>query len=106
MDAECNWPGSVHDAKIVANTAVYKNMRTGNLPQAYYNILPGHESIPNYVIGDPAYPLTRCCMKEFQFYIENKIVIFSNILLGAQKQIEMFLGDSKRVGDFHQKLLI
>ena len=89
MDAECNWPGSVHDAKIVANTAVYKNMRTGNLPQAYYNILPGHESIPNYVIGDPAYPLTRCCMKEFQFYIENKIVIFSNILLGAQKQIEM-----------------
>ena len=72
MDVECKWPGSVHYAKVFANSAVRKYMRTGNLPQTFYNIMPGYESIPNYIISDSAYLLTPYSMKEFQYCIENK----------------------------------
>ena len=54
MDVECKRPGSVHDTKAFANSAVCKNMRTGNLQHTFYNILPDDESIPKYIIGDPA----------------------------------------------------
>ena len=71
MDVECKRPGSVHDAKVFANSAVCKNMRTGNLQHTFYNILPDYESIPKYIIGDPTLLLTLYCMKEFRYCIEN-----------------------------------
>lgn len=62
MDVECKWLGSVHDAKGFANSVVCKNIRTDNLPQRSYNILSGYESLSNYIVGDPAYPVTRYCI--------------------------------------------
>ena len=65
MDVECRWPGSVHDAKVFSNSFVKNKLQSGELPQTFNNLLPGDNKIPNYLIGDPAYPLTPHCIKEF-----------------------------------------
>lgn len=79
MDVECKWPGSVHDAKVFSNSAINDKLKTGKLPQTFNCLLPGHEAVPNYLIGDPAYPLTPFCMKEFQTCTTNEQVVYNKI---------------------------
>ena len=57
MDVDCRWPGSCHDAKVYANSKIYNNMQDNEMPMQFKQILPGEAKIPNYLIGDPAYPL-------------------------------------------------
>ena len=33
------------------------------MPAAFQTVIPGCEIVPNYLIGDPAYPLTPFCMR-------------------------------------------
>ena len=33
------------------------------MPAAFQTVIPGCEIVPNYLNGDPAYPLTPFCMK-------------------------------------------
>ena len=66
MDVDCRWPGSCHDAKVYANSKINKNMQDNEMPMQFKQILPGEAKIPNYLIGDPAYPPTAYCMKEFE----------------------------------------
>ena len=77
MDLECRWPGSIYDAKVFSNSFVMNKLQSGELPQTFNNLLPGHNKIPNYVIGDPAYHLTPHCMKEFQSCKNDAEVIFN-----------------------------
>ena len=85
MDVECKWPGSVHDAKVFSNSYVCQSLQNGNLAKSHLSLLPGFEAIPNYLIGDPAYPLTPFCMKEFQYCAENKHVLFNHMLRSASR---------------------
>ena len=64
MDVDCRWPGSVHDAKVFANSSIGKMLRENNMMRTFQTI--GYEKIPNYIIGDPAYPLTPYLMKEYE----------------------------------------
>ena len=57
MDVECKWPGSVHDAKVFANSSINAKLRSNKLPCTFQTPIPGGVKIPNYLIGDPAYPL-------------------------------------------------
>ena len=95
MDVECRWPGSVHDAKVFSNSFVNNKLQSGELPQTFNNLLPGHNKIPNYIIGDPAYPLTPNCMKEFQSCKTDAEVIFNNMLRSARNPIECAFGRLK-----------
>ena len=95
MDVECKWPGSVHDAKVFSNSAVNRKLKEGRLPHTFNSLLPGYEAVPNYLIGDPAYPLTPFCMKEFQTCLTNEQVIFNNMLCAARNQIECAFGRLK-----------
>ena len=95
MDVECKWPGSVHDAKVFANSYVCQGLQNKRINQTNFNLLPGYDSVPSYLIGDPAYPLTSFCMKEFQSCTENKPVVFNNLLRGARNQIESAFGRLK-----------
>ena len=95
MDVECKWPGSVHDAKMFANSSINHKMKTGQLPKTFITLLPGYEAIPNYLIGDPAYPLTPFCMKEYQSCVTNEEVVFNNMLRSARNQVECAFGRLK-----------
>ena len=64
MDVDCRWPGSVHDAKVFANSQICIKLRTHAIPITEQVVVPGRGKVPNYLIGDLVYPLTSYCMKE------------------------------------------
>lgn len=63
-------------------------MHSNEIPIIYKQIIPGEEKIPNYIIGDPAYPLTPFCMKEHESCKSNAQTVFNNILRSARNPIE------------------
>ena len=83
MDVDCRWPGSVHDAKVFSNSSISHKLREQQLPQTFQTLIPGLDKIPNYLIGDPAYPLTPYCMKEYETCNENAQVVFNGLLRSA-----------------------
>ena len=95
MDVDCRWPGCAHDAKVFANSQINNALKSGNLPGTFNNLLPGYDKIPNYIIGDPAYPLTPFCMKEYQSCKTNSEVLFSNMLREARNPVECAFGRLK-----------
>ena len=103
MDVDCRWPGSVHDAKVFANSSINKKLRENNLPVTYQQLLPGRSRVGTYLIGDPAYPLTPYCMKEFAKCTTDAQVIFNNILRSARNPIECAFGRLKARWSFLTK---
>ena len=95
MDVECRWPGSVHDAKMFANSSVNYKLREEQLPKTFQTIIPGFDKIPNYLIGDPAYPLTPYCMKEHETCNKNAEVVFNGLPRSARNPIECAFGRLK-----------
>ena len=83
---------------MFSNLAINKNLRDNLLPTTYSIPLPGQDPIPNYLIGDPAYPLTLYSMKEYQSCSSNSEVIFDNLLRSARNQVECSLEDLKLDG--------
>ena len=61
MDVESKWPGSVHDVKVFANSSIWKRLRSSDLPIIFKTISNSEVKVPNYLIGNPAYPLHKKC---------------------------------------------
>lgn len=95
MDIDCSWPGSLHDAKIFANSKINQSMTENTLPITYQSLLPGFTKIPNFLIGDPAYPLTPYVMKEYTHCTKNEEVVFNNVLRSSRNPIECAFGRLK-----------
>ena len=96
MDVECRWPRSVHDAKVFANSSFNQKLVSGEIPKTKLSVcFPGSENLPNYVIVDPAYPLTPFCMKEYATCSSNEDVIFNALLRAARNPIECAFGRLK-----------
>ena len=95
MDVDCRWPGSVHDAKVFANSTINKKLRDKDLPMTYQQLIRGRSKVGCYLIGDPAYPLTSHCMKEYERCTSNSEVIFNNILRSARNPVECAFGRLK-----------
>ncbi|XP_057310515.1 putative nuclease HARBI1 [Hydractinia symbiolongicarpus] len=94
-NVEIKWPGSVHDARVFANCTVQEKYLNGEFKLFYKEIVEDGESVPQLLLGDPAYPLLPHVMKEFDHCISNEQVIFNQMLRSARNQIECAFGRLK-----------
>ena len=95
LDVEIMWPGSVHYARVYANSKLNKHFSEKTLPMTYRTLLPGTDRIPPLVLGDPAYPLLPNVMKEYGEDAHDKKAIFNQILRTGRNQIECAFGRLK-----------
>ena len=59
------WPGRVHDARVFANSSLYRKGQTGHLHPASMSRKINGIDIPLLVLADAAYPLLPWVMKPF-----------------------------------------
>ena len=64
LDVYTGWPGSVHDAHVLAHSTFYKKANTGQLLSAATRMING-VNVPVFVIGDSAYPMLPWLMKPY-----------------------------------------
>jgi len=95
IDVESRWPGSVHDAKGFANSSIHAKLRSSKLPSTFQTPVEGSVKIPNYLIGDPAYPLLSFCMKEYDARASNEQVILTTCCVPPETKSNVLLGDSR-----------
>ena len=50
------WPGSVHDARVLANSLLYRKVTNRQLLQGS-SLRYGSHEIPTLLVGDSAYPI-------------------------------------------------
>ena len=81
------WPGSVHDARVLANSALYKKVTGGELLQGEEIQLQG-QTLGTFVIGDSAYPFLPWLVKPF---------LFSSSLNSQQKKFNYKLSQARVV---------
>ena len=81
IDVDYRWPGNCHVPKDYANSNINKKkMQQREIPIIYKQTIPGEEKVANYLIVDPAYPLTSFFMKEHKSCKSNAQTIFNSML--------------------------
>lgn len=64
-DIVIGWPGSVHDARVLANSEIFKRANNNSLFSEVVTRKLGDQEVRPIIIGDPAYPLLPWLMKPF-----------------------------------------
>lgn len=63
-DVYVGWPGRVHDARVFANSSLYRKGQNKTLFPHWVEKISGTD-IPIVLLGDPAYPLLQWLMKAY-----------------------------------------
>ena len=95
LNVEIKWPGSVHDARVFANSDVNKMLQNKLIPMVLKELLPGEDKVPPVILADPAYPLLPNVMKEYACCTNNEQVVFNEMLRSARNQVECAFGRLK-----------
>ena len=96
-DVVVGWPGSVHDARVFSNSAIYKQGNEGKLfPTGLSKEINGEEIFP-VILADPAYPLLPWLMKGFPMkgVLTRKQRVFNYRLSRARMTVENTFGKWK-----------
>ena len=90
------WPGSVHDARVFANSGMYKKLTIDRIFDGNEVQIQG-KNIPLFLIGDSAYPLKTFLMKPFTFNssLANDQKVFNYHLSKARIVVENAFGRLK-----------
>lgn len=64
LDFACGYPGSMHDARVLRRSAVFRKAEQGKILSAPTVHINGNELGP-YLVGDSAYPLSPWLMKPY-----------------------------------------
>ena len=64
LDINVGWPGSVHDARVFANSELYSKAERKTLFPPKVREING-VPVPLVILGDPAYPLLQWVMKPY-----------------------------------------
>lgn len=83
------WPGSVHDARVLANSLLYSKANSGEILHGNSVIIMGRQ-IPVFLVGDSTYPLSTWLMKPFPY---------NTILSNAQKTFNKTLSRARIVSE-------
>ena len=60
------WPGSVHDARVLANFELYWQATQGEILNGEHLVIH-RQDVPIFLVGDSAYPLSTWLMKPFPY---------------------------------------
>ena len=95
MDVDCRWLGSVHDAKVFENSRINLDLKNNSLP-CFSRLLSQYaKRIGKNLIGDPRYPLTHFCIREYEHCQTNKEVVFNNLLRSTRNPVKCAFGPLK-----------
>ena len=96
MDVYIGWPGSVHDARVLANSQLFQDAETGKLLPDTTVAINGVD-VPLMILGDPAYPMLPWLMKPFteNGRLSSKQLHFNYRLSRARMVVECAFGRLK-----------
>ena len=66
-------------------------------------LLPGRDTVPLFLLADPAYPLLSHCMKQYSTCYTNERVIFNHMLRNERNKVECAYERLKPDGKYSSK---
>ena len=92
LDFACGYPGSMHDARVLRRSAIFRGAEGGDILIAPTVNINGQEIGP-YLIGDSAYPLSPWLMKPYPEGTRDRDEIkFNKELSSARVKVECAFG--------------
>ena len=92
LDFACGYPGSMHDARVLRRSSIFRRAEGGDILIAPTVNINGNEIGP-YLVGDSAYPLSPWLMKPYPEGTRDRAEIkFNKELSSARVKVECAFG--------------